>query len=93
VTLEAGNAYAVSFLVAQQQPDDGSVSSQTLQIKVGDQVVGDFSATGASSNGYVLFTINAFKFDKTDTYSITVAGTNLNGGDNTAVISDVLVTG
>ncbi len=93
VEFEADKAYAVSFLVAQQQLDNGSVSSQTLQVKVGDQMVGNFSTTGAGSNGYVLFTSDAFKVAKTGTYRITIAGTNLNGGDNTALISNVQVTG
>jgi hypothetical protein len=79
--------------VAHQQLDNGSVSSQTLQVKVGDQVVGNFSTTGASSNGYVLFTSDAFKVANTGAYPIAIAGTNLNGGDNTALISDIQVTG
>jgi hypothetical protein len=93
VTLAANQAYAVSFLVAQQQLDNGSVSSQTLQVKVGDQVIGNFSTTGTNNGGYVLFTSDAFRVGQTGNYPITITGTNLNGGDNTALISGVQVTG
>ena len=93
VTLTAGNVYAVSFSVAQQLLDDGSVSNQTLQVKLGDKVIGNFSTNGTSQGGYVLFTSNAFKVDTTGVYSLSIDGTNLNGGDNTALINNVQVTG
>ncbi len=67
MTLEPGKAYAVSFLVAQQRLDTGSVSAQTLEVKLGDKVIGNFSTTGASEGGYVLFTSDAFTVYKAPT--------------------------
>jgi hypothetical protein len=93
VMLAPKRAYAVSFLVAQQRLDNGIVSSQTLHVKLGDKVIGNFSTTGTSTGAYVLFTSDAFKVNKTGNYPITIVGTNLNGGDNTALIDDVQVTG
>jgi hypothetical protein len=93
VTLMPNRAYAVSFLVAQRRLDNGSINSQTLQVKVGNIVIGDFSPTQTVDGSYVLFTSDAFTVPTAGPYRIVIAGTNTEGGDNTALIEQVMVTG
>ena len=68
VKLNANTPYAVSFLVAEQQLDNGSISKQTLQVKLGSKVIGTFKPTATVGGGYVLFTSDAFKESKAGTY-------------------------
>ncbi len=93
VTLEANKVYAVSFLVAEQQLDDGSINSQTLQVKLGATVIGNFTPSASSGAGYVLFTCNAIKVSSAGTYTLSIAGTNPTVSNNTALIDEVQVTG
>jgi hypothetical protein len=88
--LAAGQAYAVSFQVAQRKLDNGMVNAQTLEVRVGNNLIGKFKPSGST---YVLFTSDAFTVPKAGTYVITITGTNQMGGDNTALIDDVTVTG
>jgi hypothetical protein len=95
VTLQAGQAYAVSFYVAERLLDNGSLDKQTLEIRLDNgTVIGTFTPPSKNpTSGYVLFTSNAFKVNDPGPHTITIAGTNLNGGDNTALIDAVTVTG
>ncbi len=93
VMLMTNNAYAVSFLVAQRRLSNGSVNSQTLVVKVGNQVIGDFRPTQTIDGSYVQFTSNAFTVPTSGLYNIVISGTNTSGGDNTALIDQVAVTG
>jgi len=90
VMLAAGKAYALSFLAAQLRLDNGNLNAQTLEIRVDNILVGTFKP---SSSGYVLFTSNAFKVNATGMHTITISGTNLMGGDNTALIDAVTLAG
>lgn len=95
VALQQNTAYAVSFLVAQRRLDDGSINAQTLQVRLGSQVIGNFAptSTGDGDGEYVLFTSDAFTVPNTGTYKLVIAGTNQAGGDNTALIDQVVITG
>jgi hypothetical protein len=93
VTLQANQAYAVSFLVSQRKLNNGSSNSQTLQVKIGNTVIGNFTPTQTIDGTYVQFTSNAFTVPTAGSYNITITGTNTNGGDNTALIDQVTVTG
>jgi len=90
VRLTANGAYAVSFLVAQRLLDDGSLNAQTLEVRIDDTVIGAFKPTDSN---YLLFTSDAFTVKKGGKHTITITGTNLMGGDNTALIDEVTVTG
>jgi hypothetical protein len=93
MTLMPGRAYALSFLVAQRRLNNGSVNSQTLHATVGNNVIGDFTPTQTVDGSYVLFTSDAFTVPTAGSYNIVIAGTNADGGDNTALIDQVVVTG
>jgi hypothetical protein len=97
VTLAANQAYALSFLVAQRRRDDGTtIDKQTLQVRVDNQVinVGDsFQPAPTADGSYVLYTSKAFKFATAGSHVITIEGTNKNGGNNTALIDQVQLTG
>jgi hypothetical protein len=93
VRLAAGQAYAVSFRVAQRKLDDGTVNAQTLQIKYDNTVIDNFEAKSTSDGKYVLFTSKAFKPKSTGLKKISIIGTNTKGGDNTALIDNVSIIG
>src|SRR5262249_29762890 len=93
VALLPNRAYAVSFLVAQRRLVGGSVNAQTLQVKVGKNVIDNFEPTQTVDGSYVLFTSDAFTVPTAGSYNIVIAGTNVHGGDNTALIDQVTVTG
>jgi hypothetical protein len=84
VTFTAGT-YTISFSAAQRGNGGGA---QTLQVLVDGKVVGSFnSLTGASFTTQTTssFTVTA------GTHVVTIQGTDLNGGDNTAFIDQVAV--
>jgi hypothetical protein len=84
VTFSAGT-YTLSFAAAQR----GNVASaQTLQVLVDGTVVGTFN--GFSGTGYSTLTTSSFTVDA-GSHTVTFQGTNLNGGDNTALIDQVAV--
>jgi len=93
MTLMINRAYAVSFLVAQRRFANGGINSQTLQVKVGNRVIGDFMPTQTIDGSYVLYTSDAFTVPAVGTYNVVIQGTNTQGGDNTALIDQVTVTG
>lgn len=93
VNLAPNTPYAVSFLVAERQLDDGSINQQTLAIKVDGRVVGTFTPTATTDGSFVLFNSDAFKVPTAGPHEISIVGTNKNGGDNTALIDKVVVTG
>jgi hypothetical protein len=93
VALKPNRAYAISFLVAQRRLGNGSVNAHTLQVRVGQNVIGTFASKSAGDSRYILFTSDAFTVATAGDYTIVIAGTNLAGGDNTALIDQVVITG
>lgn len=93
LSLMAKKAYTVSFLVAQRRLDNGTVNAQTLQVRIGKKVIGNFQSTGISDGRYVLFTSDAFTVPIGGKRNLTILGTNLAGGDNTALIDLVTLKG
>jgi Protein of unknown function (DUF642) len=84
VTFTAGT-YTISFSAAQR---GNKASSQTFQVLVDGKVVGSFnSLTGTT---YTTLTTSSFTVTA-GTHVVTIQGTNLNGGDNTAFIDQVTV--
>lgn len=81
---ETGN-YAISFKAAQRgnQP-----SAQTMQVLVDGKVVSTFNTLiGTAYSPQTTATFNA----TAGSHTITIQGTNINGGDNTAFIDQVTV--
>jgi hypothetical protein len=93
VPLAPGKAYAVSFLVSQRVLDDKTMNSQTLRVKIGNKVIGEFQPTQTADGSYVLFTSDAFTVGAAGMYNIVIEGTNTNGGNNTALIDQIMITG
>jgi hypothetical protein len=93
VNLVPGAAYAVSFVVAEQALDNGTVSTQSLDVGVGSQLVGTFTPSPANGGSYVLFTSNAFTVPTAGSYALTITGKSPAGSNNTALIGTVTVTG
>ncbi len=79
--------YKVTLAAAQR--GSNNATSQTFQIKIDDQVLGTFTP---GSKNYADFTTNLFT-PITGNHTLTVQGTNPNGGDNTAFLDNVRITG
>jgi hypothetical protein len=92
VRLQAHKAYAVSFLVAEQLLDNGSINAQTLEVRLDNtRVIGTFKPSNNSGGRYVLFTSDAFAVvNAAVPHTITITGMVDN---NTALIDLVNVTG
>jgi hypothetical protein len=85
VTFAAGT-YTLSFSAAQRGNGGGA---QTFQALLDGKVIGSFnSLTGTT---YTTLTTSSFTVTA-GTHVLTIQGTNLNGGDNTAFIDQVSVT-
>jgi len=93
VMLAPNTAYALSFLVSQRVLDDGSMNSQTLRVRIGTKVIGEFEPTQTKDGTYLLFTSDAFTVNTAGMYNIVIEGTNTKGGNNTALIDQVILTG
>jgi hypothetical protein len=93
VDLVPGHAYAVSFQVAERTLDDGTVNDQSLEVRIGNQLIGTFKPDPKNGGNYVLFTSNAFTVKSAGMHKITITGTSPTGKKNTVLINDVLVTG
>jgi hypothetical protein len=93
VMLAPNKAYAVSFLVSQRVLDDKTMNSQTLRVKIGNKVIGEFEPRQTADGSYLLFTSDAFTVNTAGMYNIVIEGTNTKGGDNTALIDQVMITG
>lgn len=93
VSFAPRTAYAVSFMVAQRKLDDGSINAQTLRVRIGNQVIGNFKPIPTSDGSYVLYTSDAFTVENGGPQDLIIEGTNTDGGDNTALIDQVVVTG
>jgi len=93
VMLAPNKAYAVSFLVSQRVLDDKTMNSQTLRVKIGNKVIGEFEPRQTADGSYLLFTGDAFTVNTAGMYNIVIEGTNTKGGDNTALIDQVMITG
>ncbi len=91
VDLDPGRVYAVSFLVAQRVLDDGTVNAQTLQVRLGGKVIGNFTAKAVDGR-YVRFTSDPFRVPDSTDRNLVIVGTNLNG-NHTALIDQVQITG
>jgi hypothetical protein len=85
VTLTAGS-YAISFSAAQRATYQNS--SQTFQVLV-DSVVVEYLTPASTS--YATFTTNVFTI-AAGVHTITFAGLNPNGGQNTAFIDQVTLS-
>jgi hypothetical protein len=84
VTFAAGT-YTISFNAAQRGNWGGA---QTLQVLVDGNVVGTFN--NLSGSGYSTLTTNGFTVTA-GSHVISIQGTNLTGGDNTAFIDQVSI--
>jgi hypothetical protein len=94
VNLAAGQLYAVSFVVAERLLDNGNIDAQTLEVRLDNNVViGDFKPVAKNGSSYVEFFSKAFKVNVAGPHTITIVGTGPKGGDNTALIDEVTVTG
>jgi uncharacterized repeat protein (TIGR01451 family) len=86
VTLTAGS-YTVSFSAAQRATYQSS--TQTFQVQVDGVAIESFTP---SSSSYVTFVSSIFTL-AAGAHTVTFVGLNPNGGDNTALIDQVTVTG
>ena len=93
VNLVPGEAYAVSFVVAEQALDNGTFNTQSLDVGVGSELVGTFTPGPAAGGSYVLFTSNAFTVPSAGSYNVTITGKSTAGSNNTALVGTVTVTG
>ena len=83
VIVPAG-AYTISFSAAQR--GNVQASAQTFQVKVDGSVVGTFN--NLTGTGYTSLTTSSFA---AGSHTITFLGTDLNGGDNTVFINQVVL--
>lgn len=83
VTVFEPGPYAISFNAAQR---GNQASSQTLQVLVDGKVISNFNSLSGAS--YSLHTTANFDASAGN-HTITIKGTNLNGGDNTAFIDQL----
>jgi uncharacterized repeat protein (TIGR01451 family) len=86
VTMTAGS-YAITFSAAQRATYQSS--SQTFQVKIDGTAVGSFTP---QSTSYGAFTTSVFTVTA-GAHAIAFVGINPNGGDNTALIDQVAITG
>jgi hypothetical protein len=85
VTFAAGT-YTISLNAAQR----GNIASaQTLQVLVDGNVVGTFN--NLTGTGYSTLTTSGFAVTA-GSHVVTIQGTDVNGGDNTALIDQVAIT-
>jgi hypothetical protein len=85
VTLAAGS-YVVSFSAAQRATFQSS--SQTFQVRVDGVSVGSFTPSGST---YATLTTSSFTVTA-GVHTIAFVGLNPNGGDNTALVDQVVVS-
>jgi hypothetical protein len=79
-------SYTLSFLAAQR----GNVASaETFQVLINGVVIGTFNNLKGSN--WTSVTTSSFNVAN-DNYTITIRGTNLNGGDNTVLIDGLTLT-
>jgi|GEM_PF-375863 len=86
VTLTAGS-YVITFSAAQRATYQSS--SQTFQVQLDGAVVGTFTP---ASTSYANFTTTVFTLSA-GVHTVAFVGLNPNGGDNTAFIDQVALTG
>jgi Protein of unknown function (DUF642) len=81
----ADGSYTISFSAAQR----GNLpSAETFQVLINGVVVGTFN--NLTGNGFTTLTTSSFNV-ASDNYTITIRGTNLNGGDNTVLIDQIML--
>lgn len=83
-----GTNYILKFLASQRQNKSGGQVGETFDIQVNGSSIGSFEPT-QSFAGYQEFTANFTANAASQTLSF--VGTDLNGGDNTALIDRVLI--
>jgi hypothetical protein len=76
--------YTLTFFAAQRA--NGNQKGQTWQVKLDNEVIGDFSPAQTETN-YTDYTVN-FRPSATS-QTLSFVGTNRNGGDNTIFIDQV----
>ena len=85
VTFAAGT-YSLTFSAAQRGNDGGA---QTMQVLVDGNVISTFN--NVTGSGYTSLTTAGFTVTA-GSHVVTIQGTNVNGGDNTAFIDQVAIT-
>ena len=85
-----GTNYTVRFLASQRQNTPGGQAGQTFDVRINNAVIGSFAPPQASA---VFQEYTAAFLAPSDAPTLHFAGTNLNGGDNTALLDEVLVLG
>jgi hypothetical protein len=88
--LVAKSSYQVSFYAAQRNNIYGQQLGQTWQLLLDGAVIGNY-APAESAQSYVVYTAN-FTASALTNHTITFAGTDTNGGDNTIFIDNVNLT-
>jgi hypothetical protein len=83
--LFAAGTYSVSFSAAQR--GNGNASSQTFQVLIDANVVGTFTPADSNYTGFTTGTFNV----TTGAHTVSFAGTDPDGLDNTAFIDQVSV--
>lgn len=84
--LTPGATYEVTFAASQRQNKTGGQPGQTFDARIDGVVTGSFEPSQASA-GYADV---SFRFTATSSqHTLAFAGTNLNGGDNTAFIDHI----
>ena len=83
----AAGSYFISFDAAQR---GNQFSDQTFQVSVDGVVVGTFN--NLASTAYTQLTTSSFTVSA-GLHSVMFQGTDLNGGDNTALLDDVAING
>jgi hypothetical protein len=82
----APGTYSISLSAAQR--GNGNYSSQTFQVLVDGNVAGTFTPPDAN---YAAYATGSFSFTTGGAHTITVAGTDPDGGDNTVFIDGVQI--
>jgi hypothetical protein len=82
----AAGTYAIGFSAAQR---GNAISFQTFQVLIDGKSVGSFNSLGTTSYAPLITSTFAATVGK---HTITFQGTNLNGGDNTVFIDQVVIT-
>ncbi|WP_169977352.1 hypothetical protein [Tautonia rosea] len=92
VRLQPNREHTVSFLVAQRLLDNGTVNRQTLQVRLGRRLIGTFTPSPSADGRFVRFTSAPFTVPDARPRLLFIIGTNRLGGDNTALIDEVVVS-
>ncbi|MCX6867535.1 MAG: LamG domain-containing protein [Verrucomicrobia bacterium] len=84
-----GRTYTIKFLACQRQNTSGGQDGETFDLKVDGTIIGSYEPVQARTNyaGFsATFTATA------TTHTISFVGTNVNTGDNTVFIDNIVIT-